>query len=68
MHHLVHGKTLKEISKLLGVAFQTAAKHRTRVLEKLHAENDVELVRRVLASRPRTNLARHNGAAEWLVA
>jgi DNA-binding CsgD family transcriptional regulator len=31
------------------VGFPTAAWHRSRVLEKLHVGNDVELVRMVLA-------------------
>jgi FixJ family two-component response regulator len=49
---VVDGKTVKQIAAELGVGFPTAARHRTRVLEKLHVTNDVELVRLVLAASP----------------
>jgi two-component system response regulator FixJ len=50
MDLLVDGKTVKQIAAELGVGFPTAARHRTRVLEKMHVANDVELVRLVLAA------------------
>jgi two-component system response regulator FixJ len=53
MDLLVEGKSVKQIAVELGVGFPTAARHRSRVLEKMHAGNDVELVRMVLtASSP----------------
>jgi len=39
------GKSIKAISAEFQIGFQTAAKHRSRVLEKLHVENEAELVR-----------------------
>jgi two-component system, LuxR family, response regulator FixJ len=50
MDLLVEGKTVKQIAAELGVGFPTAARHRTRVLEKMHVANDVELVRLVLSA------------------
>lgn len=41
---LFAGKTIKSIARDLRVSYQTAAKHRTRVLAKLSLENEVELV------------------------
>lgn len=48
MDLLVQGKSVKQIAVELGVGFPTAARHRSRVLEKMHVDNDVELVRLVL--------------------
>jgi DNA-binding NarL/FixJ family response regulator len=50
MDLLVEGKSVKQIAVELGVGFPTAARHRSRVLEKMQAENDVELVRMVLSA------------------
>jgi two-component system, LuxR family, response regulator FixJ len=50
MDLLVDGKTVKQIAAELGVGFPTAARHRTRVLDKMHVTNDVELVRLVLSA------------------
>lgn len=44
---LVAGQTLKQIAAGLGIGIQTAAKHRSRVLEKMQVTTDVELVRLV---------------------
>jgi two-component system, LuxR family, response regulator FixJ len=44
---LVEGRSLKQIALEFGVSIQTAAKHRAKVLEKLHVANDIELVRLV---------------------
>jgi FixJ family two-component response regulator len=50
MDLLVEGKTVKQIAAELGVGFPTAARHRTRVLEKMEVTNDVELVRLLLST------------------
>lgn len=50
MDLLVEGKSVKQIACELGVGFPTAARHRTRVLEKMGVDNDVELVRLVLSA------------------
>jgi two-component system, LuxR family, response regulator FixJ len=49
MDLLLEGKSVKQIAVELSVGFPTAARHRTRVLEKMQVHNDVELVRLVLA-------------------
>lgn len=49
MDLLIEGKSVKQIAVELQVGFPTAARHRSRVLEKLQVHNDVELVRLVLA-------------------
>ena len=50
MDLLVDGKSVKQIAVELGVGFPTAARHRSRVLEKMQVGNDVELVRLVLSA------------------
>jgi two-component system, LuxR family, response regulator FixJ len=47
---LVEGRSVKQIAVELGVGFPTAARHRSRVLEKMEVNNDVALVRLVLAA------------------
>lgn len=42
---LVHGMALKTIATTLSISHQTAAKHRTKVLEKLRVHSDAELIR-----------------------
>jgi DNA-binding CsgD family transcriptional regulator len=44
MDLIVAGKTQKQIAAELNITVQTAAKHRSRVLQKLSVSNDVELV------------------------
>ncbi len=44
MEMLVAGQSQKEIAQALDISVQTAAKHRARLLDKLHLKNDVELV------------------------
>lgn len=51
MDLLVRGKSLKQIALELGISIQTSAKHRSRLLEKLHVASDMELLRRVLTER-----------------
>ncbi|MFT7643865.1 MAG: two-component system response regulator FixJ [Pirellulaceae bacterium] len=41
---ILDGKTIKQIANHLKVSIQTAAKHRSRVLDKMQAENNVVLV------------------------
>ena len=47
---IVNGKTQKQIAAQLEIGAQTAAKHRSRILEKLGVGNDVELTRLVSAA------------------
>jgi two-component system response regulator FixJ len=49
MELLLTGKTQKQIAAELNISIQTAAKHRSKVLEKLQVANDVELLRLTLA-------------------
>jgi len=44
------GKSMKQIASELGISVQTCSKHRARVLEKMGVNNDVELVRWLLAA------------------
>ncbi len=55
MDLIISGKTQKQIAAALAVSIQTAAKHRAKVLDKLHVYNDVELVH--FASRMRNPAA-----------
>lgn len=48
MQLLVAGNSLKQIAAKFDISFQTAAKHRIKVQEKLGVANDVELVRFVV--------------------
>jgi two-component system, LuxR family, response regulator FixJ len=48
MDAIVSGKSQKRIASELGISFQTAAKHRAKVLSKLQVGNDVEVVRTFL--------------------
>jgi DNA-binding NarL/FixJ family response regulator len=49
MELIVEGKSQKQVAATFGISIQTAAKHRSKVLEKLGVANDVELVRLALA-------------------
>jgi RNA polymerase sigma factor (sigma-70 family) len=49
---LVEGRTMKQIAGQLRISVPTCSKHRSRALEKLEVENDVELVRLTLTGRP----------------
>lgn len=51
MERLSQGATLKEIALSCGIGFQTAAKHRAHLLEKLGVRGDVELVRLLVGSK-----------------
>lgn len=51
MDRLIAGKEMKEIAAEFATSFQTIAKHRAKVLEKLAVDNDVELARRILEIR-----------------
>jgi RNA polymerase sigma factor (sigma-70 family) len=50
MDAIVSGKSQKRIASELGISFQTAAKHRAKVLTKLQVGNDVEVVRALLVN------------------
>ena len=50
IERLIRGRSLKQISMEFGISFQTASKHRARVLEKIGVRNDVELVRKSLGA------------------
>ncbi len=51
MELLVGGKSMKQIAAQLSISIPTCSKHRTKVLEKMQVENDVELVRLVLTGK-----------------
>ncbi len=51
MDLLVAGKSMKQVAARLGISLPTCSKHRTRVLEKMQVQNDVELVRFVLTGK-----------------
>ncbi len=52
MDLILRGKTLKQIASELQITIQTAAKHRSRVHDKIGVENDVALVRRMFDPPP----------------
>ena len=52
MRLLYEGKTIKAVAAQLGIGFQTAAKHRGRVLEKLQVNNEAELIRLLINYLP----------------
>lgn len=43
-HELIKGRTIKQLAAFFDITFQTAAKHRARVLEKLNVETDAQLI------------------------
>ena len=47
---LVAGKTTKQIAARLGISFQAVAAHRNRIMDKLEADNVVDLVHIALTS------------------
>ena len=49
MELIVEGLSMKQISKKLQISLPTCSKHRTSVLDKLTVDNDVQLVKRILA-------------------
>ncbi|HMP06797.1 MAG TPA: response regulator [Lacipirellulaceae bacterium] len=51
MTMIVDGHSLKQVSALLGISGQTAAKHRARVLEKLEVTTDAALTRAALIAQ-----------------
>ncbi len=44
MDLMIAGETIKQIATQLEISIQTAAKHRSRILDKMRTENDVKLV------------------------
>lgn len=45
VQQVVNGKSSREISELLGLSVRTVESHRTRIMEKLHVESALELVK-----------------------
>lgn len=45
IRYVVEGKSSREISEQLGISIRTVENHRTRIMEKLHVETTVELVK-----------------------
>jgi two-component system response regulator FixJ len=50
--HVVDGKSSREISELLGISVRTVENHRTRIMEKLHVESTVAVVKLFLSESP----------------
>lgn len=55
LDNVIAGKSSREISELLGISVRTVENHRTRIMDKLHVNSTVELVRLFLA--PQTPLS-----------
>jgi FixJ family two-component response regulator len=53
LEHAAQGLHAKEIAARLGISPRTVEVHKTRIMEKLGVRNMAELVRFVLAARPR---------------
>lgn len=64
MELLLIGRSLKQIAKEFEITFQTASKHRARVLEKLGVTNDVGLVRLSLGAAKVTAADSEEGSPE----
>lgn len=45
IRHVIDGKSSRETSELLGISVRTVENHRTRILEKLHVDSTVDLVK-----------------------
>lgn len=43
--HVIEGRSSREIAELLGLSIRTVENHRTRIMEKLHVESTVEMVK-----------------------
>lgn len=43
-HELLKGRTIKQLAAYFDITFQTAAKHRARVLDKLNVDTDAQLI------------------------
>lgn len=42
---VIDGKSSRQISEMLGISVRTVENHRTRIMEKLHVESTVELIK-----------------------
>ncbi|MEI4487906.1 LuxR C-terminal-related transcriptional regulator [Frigidibacter sp. MR17.14] len=47
-HHVVNGRTCKEIGKILGISHRTVEVHRAKLMKKLGAKNTAELVSEIV--------------------
>ena len=68
---MIEGKNNKRISQELEICIQTAAKHTSRVLEKVGVENAVELTRLILDVRPTRSpnvVELANARKPWVIA
>jgi DNA-binding CsgD family transcriptional regulator len=63
MDLIISGRTQKQIAADLAISIQTAAKHRAKVLDKLHLHNDVELVHFAMDMRRLPTLSSSIGPA-----
>ena len=45
IRHVIDGRSSRETSELLGISVRTVENHRTRILEKLHVDSTVDLVK-----------------------
>ncbi|WP_153110955.1 response regulator transcription factor [Propionivibrio limicola] len=45
VEQVVDGKSSREISELLGLSVRTVENHRTRIMEKLHVDSTVDLIK-----------------------
>ena len=57
LEQIVEGKSIKQLAFHFEISIQTAAKHRSRILDKMLVNNDVELVRMVNASKQAIGMA-----------
>ena len=48
--HLVHGYSTKEVARELGIAFKTAATHRSAIMSKLGVHETASMVRKAILS------------------
>ena len=48
---ILEGKSIKQLAFRFEISIQTAAKHRSRILDKMRVQNDVELVQMVHAAQ-----------------
>lgn len=43
--HVVDGKSSREVAELLGISVRTVENHRTRIMEKLHVDSTLDIVK-----------------------
>ena len=60
---VVEGLSSKEIAGRLNVSFKTVEAHRAKVMRKMEAESVAQLVRMVVSSTPRSDIAKRRGSS-----